>query len=214
MRLLAAALAACALAALPGTARAAECAKNAAGKPFATGNGKNNPKAETKGKARLGAERAAFFDALSQLKDCLGDQAKGVTGWTVADVRYFDSDPIVEVDVAASFEPAPQVTVLGSAVPNLDKGDANVKKVRLDTQRAATAIAQRNAKEALDVVFPDGSEGETRSQLAGSLGACQVVDINYWSDQAVSVKVTCGKDVKAAPATGHDAPALQKHDKK
>lgn len=213
MRLLAAALAACALA-LPATVHAAECQKNAAGKPFATGNGKQNPKAETKGKARLGAERAAFFDALTQLKACLGDQAKTVTGWTVADVRYFDSDPIVEVDVAASFEPAPQVTVLGSAVPNLDKGDANVKKVRLETQRAATAIAQRNAKEALDVAFPEGSEGDTRAQLSGSLGACQVVDINYWSDQAVSVKVTCGKDVKAASAEGHDAPAIQKHDKK
>lgn len=209
MRLLAAALAACALA-IPGTALAAECQKNAAGKPVVTGSGKANPKAETKGHARLGAERAAFFDALIQLKACLGDQAKAVTGWTVSDIRYFDSDPVVEVDLAASFEPTPHVTVLGSAIPNLAKGDVNVKKVRLETQRAATAVAQRNAKEALDVAFPEGSEGDTRSQISGSLGACQVVDLNYWSDQAVSLKLTCGKDVKAAPAEGHDAPAIQK----
>jgi hypothetical protein len=207
MRLLALVLAACAFA-VP-AARAADCTPNAAGQPVATGNGNGNAKADTKGKARLQAERGAFLDALTKLRACLGDKAKTVTGWSIADVRYFDSDPIVEIDVVASFDAAPQVTVLGSAVPNLDKGEENVKKVRLATQRAATAIAQRNAKEALDVVFPSGDGDAAKSQLAGSLGGCQVVDIAYWSDQAVSVKATCGKDVKPASVEGHDAPKVQ-----
>ena len=201
------------LLAAPAAARAADCAQSADGRPLATGSGNASAKADTKGKARLGAERAAFLDGLSKLKACLGEKAKTVTGWSITEVRYYDADPIVEVDVAAAFDAAPQITVLGSALPNLDKGADNVKKIRLETQRAATAVAQRNAMEALAVVFPEGEGGDLRQQLAGSLGACQIVDITYWSDQAVTVKSTCGKDVKATSVEGHDAPALQKRAK-
>lgn len=192
------------------SAHAAECAKNASGQPMATGNGKANPKAAGKGQSRLQAERAAFLDALTNLRGCL-DKAKSPTGWSIADVRYFDSDPIVEVDVVALFDGAPQVTVLGSAVPNTDSGETNVKKLRLSTQTAAKTVAQRNAAEALNVVFPEGTAGDLKHELSGSLSSCQPIDIAYWADAAVSVKLTCGKGVNVPPVSGHDAPALQKH---
>jgi uncharacterized membrane protein YdfJ with MMPL/SSD domain len=207
----------CAVVLAPATARAAECAKSAAGAPMATGKGNVNAKAETAGKARLGAERAAFLDALTELRKCLGDKASTVTGWTVAEVRYFDSDPVVEVDVAASFDPAPQVTVLGSSIPDVEKVQAaggNIASARLTTTRSAEAVAKRNAQEALGAVFPEtGAAGAARQELAGMLGGCVRADLTYWDDQAVTVKLTCGKGVESKDVSAHPAPALEHHKK-
>lgn len=213
-----AALAFAALALVAAGARAEECPRNAAGQSYATGTGSGSAKADTAGLRRVGAERAAFFDGLNKLRGCLGDKANKVTGWNVAEVRYFDSDPIVEVDVLAAFDAAAQVTILGSALPNLARSAAaggNIKEARLSTTRAAVAMAQRNAKEALDAVFPstDGAAGSVKKELAGSVGGCVTSDIAYFDDQAVSVKVTCGRSVTAPAkaAEPHPAPKAEKH---
>ncbi len=197
-------------------ARAEPCAQTASHQPFATGSGKADPRADSAGLRRLGAERAAFLDALVRLRACLGPRASTVTGWSVAAVRYFDSDPIVEVDVAASFDKAPQLTVLGSALPDVARESlrgGNVKRARLETTRAAVTMAQRNATEALDVLFPSTGEkgGDVKQTLAGSLGGCATSDIAYWGDQAVSVRLTCGQAIKPAPVEPHRAPRLEKH---
>jgi hypothetical protein len=202
-----------------GRAGAEECPKSAAGAAFATGSGSGNAKADTAGLRRLGAERAAFMDALGKLRACLGPKAKDVTGWSIADVRYFDSDPIVEVDVAAAFDAKQQVTVLGSALPNAAKTAAaggNVKQARLETTRAAVTMAQRNARESLEAAFPaaDGAEGEAKKVLAGSLGGCVTNEITYWDDASVNVKLTCGKAVEAPAKVEPKAqPAIEKHAK-
>jgi hypothetical protein len=179
---------------------------------MATGTANANAKAASKGASRLGAERAAFLEALKNLKSCLGDGPSKVTGWTISEVRYFDSDPVVEVDVAASTAADPKVTILGSGIPNL--GGASVGDVRVKTTRSATLNAQRNAKEALDVAFPnDGAAGETKKVIAGTLKGCATTKISYWDDQAVTVTLECGKGVdgQAAAPKPTAAPALEKH---
>ncbi len=200
---------------LASPAARAQCAKTASGQPYATGTGDADPAAETAGLRRLGAERAAFLDALAKLHACLGAKASGVTGWSLAAVRYFDSDPIVEVDVAATFDQAPRIAVLGSALPNIAREmrrGSNIKRLRLSTTRAAKVMAERNAAEALNVVFPAGGKtGDVRQVVAGAIGGCATTDIAYWSDQAVSVKLICGKAVAHRRVKPHPAPKIEKH---
>jgi len=202
-------------AAVPATARGAECAQNKAGAPMATGKG-NVTQKESAGLSRLFAERAAFLDALGELRKCMGEKASTVTGWTVSEVRYFDSDPVVEVDVAGTFDAAPQVTALGSGIPDVEKIKAqggNVASARLTTKQSAVNAAKRNAKEALDALWPaSGASGAAKQEISGMLGGCVVGDIAYWDDHAVSVKVTCGRGVvsKGDPE-GHKAPPVGKH---
>jgi hypothetical protein len=193
---------------------AADCKKNAAGAPTVTGSGNADAKAENAGKRRLGAERGALLDALRQIKSCLGDNAGKVTGWSITDVRYFDADPVVEMDVTASFEASPRVTVLGSGLPDLKKAalTGNTGHARVQTTRAAVLSAQRNAKEALDAAFPsEGSGGELKQTIVGSLGGCSTDLVSYWDDQAVTVRLTCGKDVeKGSEPEPKDAPKVEK----
>jgi hypothetical protein len=202
---------------LAGTALAAPCQTTPTGAPRATGGGKGNAKAATSGLRRLQAERAAFLDAVTQLKACLGEKASEAKGWSISDVRYFDSDPIVEVDVVALLEGAPQVTVLGSGLPNTKKAQeagGGLQQAKIEARRAAISNAQRNAKEALDAVLPkEGDAGRAYQELSGSLGACSLDDVAFWDDQAISVKLTCGRAAPAEKAPEeHPAPAVQKHE--
>ena len=196
-----------------GAARAAECPVTYAGLPYATGMGKGNPSADSAGVRRLGAERAAFMGALANLKACLGDKAKDVTGWSIVEVRYFDSDPLVEIDVAASSK-AQQITVIGSGLPTAKK-DANVADARVSATRAALSTARRNAQEALDAVFPSaGAPGNVKKTLKGTLNGCATGKTTYWDDQAVTVEITCSKTATAGgtpkPA---NQPVIQQHAK-
>lgn len=189
------------------SAVAEPCALSSDGAPMATGKGNASPRFKTDGQKRLGAEQAAFMTALVGLRSCLGERAAEVTGWKLGEVRYFDADPLVEVDVVALFDGAPQAVVLGSAVPG---AGSDIKAVRLNTTRAARVNAQRAAKAALDALLPaSGKTGEASQRIAGSLGGCELQDIAYWDDQAVSVQLSCGK-APAAPPEPHPAPAVIK----
>jgi hypothetical protein len=192
-----------------GTARA-ECATSAAGQPYATGSAAASASASTVTTRRLGAERAAFLDALSKLKKCVGDKGKPITGWSLLAVRYFDSDPVVETDVGARFDDIPVVTALGSAAVSTAKSTKD--EVRIDTTQAAVTIAQRNAKEALDIVFPVDAAGSVRQTLSGTLDRCVTSEASYWDDGAISVKLTCGKGLDPKQETVKKGqPAVLKH---
>ncbi len=200
---------------LSARASAEECPTTPAGDPYATGQAAASATADSAGLRRVGAERAAFLDALTHLKTCLGERAKTVTGWSVAAVRYFDSDPIVEVDVSARFDKTPVVTVLGAALPDTSK-KGGIDQVRVEATRAAVISARRNAAEALDVVFAtEGTAGKVRKTLASTLSACATGEVAYWDDGSVSVKVTCGKGVDADQKTEtKPQPAIGKHAQK
>jgi hypothetical protein len=193
-------------------AKADDCARGANNNPMATGSGNAGVNAANAGAKRLGAERAAFLDATNKLKKCLGDRVKSVTGWSLSPVRYFDADPIVEVDVMALFDKTPTVTVIGSALPSTTSG-GNAKSERIKTTTGAKTLAQRNAKEALRAVFPTQgeTEGDISSRLMGSLGACSTDEITYWDDAAVTVKLTCGKSPATPDPTPSGQPAIGKH---
>lgn len=190
----------------------AECSKNTAGAAFATGTGKADAKADSPAKRRLFAEKAAYMEALKGLKACLGDEeASKIGGWTISEVRYFDSDPIVEVDIAALPANADRVAVIGSGLPDLKNAAAGVKGVRIGAERAAKLSAMANAKAALAKAFPSGKEGEARHTFEGMLTGCVATNVAYWDDQSVTLKLECGKDVPKEAAKAAPAPALEKH---
>lgn len=188
-----AALSAAALSAAPARA---ECAKSPTGAPMATGEGKGSSDAKNAAVRRVKAERAAYLDALTKLRACLGEEGVAkVTGLGVVETRYFDSDPIVEVDVAALTGEQPKVVLLASAPPKTDAGSVN--KIRLATTRAAVTLAQRGAAEALDAFVPAAEKtGTVRASLEGVLGGCQEKEVAFWDDGAVSVTVECSKGEK------------------
>lgn len=190
------------------------------GSARATGLGNRNAKTDNPAIARLSAERGAFLDALAKLKPCLqaGEESK-LSGWEIAAIRYFDSDPVVEIDLVARLgEETKKVSALGSALPSkarLDSG-ATLAQLRIETTRAATVVAQRNAKESLDALLPSSSKAgaELRSTLQGTLGSCAATDVTYWDDQAVSVRVTCFQGVLAQTTVEPSvAPKLLSHGK-
>ena len=211
------------VAAVASQTASAECQKNAAGAPMATGTGnapsklnKDDPMA--KAKARLMAESTAFQEALKGLKSCMGADAAKLTGWTIGEVRYFDSDPIVEIDVAGSTAPESKtVTGIGTGIPDVTNNAAGVAGVRLKTENAAKTRAQANAKQAVDKVFPSsGKEGDTKVVLAGMIKGCTKTKISYWDDKSVTVTLECGKEAPASTADVKPtpAPALAQHEAK
>lgn len=186
----------------------AECPKSASGQAMATGEGRASASAENAAKRRLGAERAAYLDALSRLKGCLtADEAAKLTSVTVTDVRYFDSEPIVEVDVAVASEGPAKFVVLGAAAPST-KAD-NVQKARVGATRAALTYARRNAAESLDALLPTSDKaGTAKKFFSALLTNCDATEVSYWDDGAVSMKVECSKEAKAEPVETK-APAVR-----
>lgn len=189
----------------------AECDKSAAGAAMATGEGKAFTTGTSASQRRLGAERAAYMDALGKLRACLTpDELKALTSVTIAGVRYYDSDPLVEVDVQAQIEGPAKFVVLGSAAPKMDGKD--IKKVRIGATRAALTLARRNAAEALNVILPESeNEGTARKSFTALLTNCDATEVSYWDDGAVSMKVECSKDAKAEKVEV-PAPALLTRD--
>lgn len=175
----------------------AQCEKKADGATVATGEGKAFTSATSASQRRLGAERAAYMDALAKLRACLSPEAlESLASVTVADVRYFDSEPLVEVDLQAQSEGPVKFVVLGSAAPKMDGKDIN--KVRIGATRAALTLARRNAAEALNVILPESEkEGTARKSFMALLTDCDATQVSYWDDGAVSMKVECSKDAKA-----------------
>lgn len=194
---------------LTSQAARAECSRNADGDAFATGEGRARANADTTAMRRLGAERAAYLDALTKLKACLEGEKPQFKSVTVSDVRYFDSEPIVEVDLVGKAEGHARLVVLASASPRAKAG-ANIHKVRLDATRAAVALARRNASEALDVLWPNDAakEGSAKSSFTALLTGCDATQVSYWDDGAVSVRVECSNEAKAEQIKG-PAPALR-----
>lgn len=190
----------------------AECGKTADGLAMATGSGKAFTGGETAAKRRLGAERAAYLDALTKLRACLKpEQVEKVVSVTVSDVRYFDSEPIVEVDVAANTQGPAKFVVLGGAAPKVSAD--NIQKVRIGATRAALTLARRNAAEALNVLLPAAEkEGTARKSFSALLTDCDATEVSYWDDGAVSMKVECSKEAKAERVET-PAPGIQTREK-
>lgn len=175
----------------------AQCEKTAEGVITATGEGKAFSAATSASQRRLGAERAAYMDALTRLRGCMtAEELESLSAVTVAAVRYYDSEPLVEVDLRAQGKGPAKFVVIGSAAPKMDGKDIN--KVRIGATRAALTVARRNAAEALDLILPKGEkEGSARKSFTALLTRCDATEVSYWDDGAVSMKVECSEGAKA-----------------
>lgn len=189
----------------------AQCEKADSGAAMATGEGKAFTKATSASQRRLGAERAAYMDALTKLRACLTpDELKALSSVTISSVRYYDSEPLVEVDIEAQSDGPAKFVVLGSAAPSMDGKD--IKTVRIAATRAALTLARRNASEALNVILPESEkEGTARKSFTALLTNCDATEVSYWDDGAVSLKVECSNDAKAEKVEV-PAPTILKRD--